>query len=94
MHTVDTSPSNVGPFARLDMHNVCPFRTASGARIVSARSENLARHLAQIRFGAGLERLAPENTLNIKTCRRVVKLTRSWPLRQSSLRRIRRRSPK
>ena len=35
MHTVDTSPSNVGPFARLDMHNVCPFRTASGARIVS-----------------------------------------------------------
>ena len=43
MHTVDTSPSNVGPFARLDMHNVCPFRTASGARIVSARSENLER---------------------------------------------------
>ena len=35
MHTVDTSPSNVGPFARLDMHNVCPFRTASGPRIVS-----------------------------------------------------------
>lgn len=45
-----------------------------------------------------LERLAPENTLNHKNCRRVIKLTHSWPLRQSSLRRMRsfrqRSSPK
>jgi len=45
-----------------------------------------------------LERLAPENTLNLKNCRRVIKLTHSWPLRQSSLRRMRpfwqRSSPK